>query len=77
MKIQVWYKIVCECGKTNYIHAEDLPYDTSDLSKMDVDGYKCWSCHKEFSFFDDADSEDMMRIVDGRPVTTFWTTHDV
>ena len=73
MKGQVWYRIVCECGVVNFIHVDDSPY--GDDLKMDVDGYKCWNCHKEFSFFDNADPEDMMCIEDGKPVAVFWTTH--
>ena len=75
MKVQVWYRVICECGKINFVHADDLLYD-NDLSKLDVDGYKCWSCHKESSFFEEMDPEDMMCIEYGKPVTVFWTTHD-
>jgi hypothetical protein len=49
--VEIWYKINCECGAVNWVY--DGYFPDPDLSKMDVDGYKCWKCHKEFPFSDE------------------------
>lgn len=68
---ETWLKIVCECGATNFVYIGYFP--DSDASRLDVEGYKCWSCKKEFYFDVDADPEEVMYIKEGNPISVFWT----
>jgi len=51
---KMWYEIVCPdggCGAINFIYGGYFP--NSDSSTLDVDGFVCWKCRKEFAFFED------------------------
>ena len=58
---EIWYKVVCECKAVNFVNAGYFP--DPDLSKLDVDGYRCWNCKKEFSF---VEGEESMYIEEGK-----------
>jgi len=62
---EIWYKIACSgCETINFVCAGYFP--DPDLSKLDVDGFKCWNCGKEFSFIED---EEPMYVEEGKPKT--------
>jgi hypothetical protein len=61
---ELWYKVTCpddECGAINFIYAGY--FLDSDSSKMDVDGFVCWKCDREFGFPED---EEPFTVEDGQ-----------
>jgi hypothetical protein len=52
--VETWYKIWCsECNSVNWF----CNGDEADLSKIDIEGCKCWNCGK-VEYFDEEMSED-------------------
>lgn len=63
---EIWYKVICNsCRAVNWVYSGYFP--DPDLSKIDVDSFKCWKCSTEQKLVDD--EFDMFRIEDGRKVT--------
>jgi len=59
---EVWFKYECpECKRTNWIYMSREP--EVDLSKLDVDGFRCWSCGAETWLDEDKDFQEFM--IDG------------
>ena len=55
IEVEIYYKVICECKATNFVYGGY--FTDPDLSKMDVDGFKCWNCKKVFSFIDEFEAE--------------------
>lgn len=61
---EIWYKISCpSCKCYNFVYGGYFP--DPNMSKLDVDGFRCWQCKKEHMFFDDPDLDGLGIIEDG------------
>jgi len=58
---ETWYKSYCsKCDTINWI----CNGDESDLSDVDIDGYKCWKCGN-IEYFGDEEKYEIDKDVNG------------